>query len=151
MKRTPAEQARILSAHLRDPRAKNFLKAFLQDEVLQQRASAQRFLTALWSQFRNSIQGQLLLTVEEAHPRDAQDQKQLRAIRARLEQGERLLPRERDLLEELAAPKTKALSPEVVQAVQTVFSRLVPLGRSDRDVRALCGHLQQWLRKQGIR
>ena len=152
MKRTATEQARILAKHLRqDPKTQNFLTAFAQDEVLQKRASALRYLGALWSTFLRSSQGQILLLSEGAKPRDAQDARMLQAIRSKLERGERLLPRERDLLEELTTPKAVTLPPEVLETVRGSLRQLAPLGRSNRDVRDLCGHMQQWLRKQGSR
>lgn len=148
--KTALDQARILAAHLRTKQEQDFLQAFLKEAELQNRPSAHRYVNTLWTRFLSSTQGQTLLVVQEAKPQDMQEARMLRVIRGKLEQGGRLLPRERDLVEALSMPAKQATTdPELLQRIQGVLDRLAPKARSDRDARALCGHLQQWLRKQG--
>lgn len=146
------DQARILATHVRGKRDQDFLQAFLKDTELQARPSAQRYVGGLWSRFLGSQQGQMLAVVHDAKPQDMQEARLLRGIRAKLEQGQRLLPRERDVVESLLTPKgkTSSMDPEVLRLTRELMERMSPMSRSDRDVRALCGHMQQWLRKQGI-
>jgi len=150
--KTALDHARILATHVRGKRDQDFLQAFLKDSILQARPSAQRYVEALWSRFLGSSQGQMLVVVQGAKPQDGQEARLLRGIQAKLEQGQRLLPRERDAVGSLTAPrgKTAAMDPEISRRIRELLERMSPMARSDRDVRALCGHMQQWLRKQGI-
>jgi len=152
MTKSALDQARVLAAHVHGKRDQDFLQAFLQDANLQGQPSAQRFLKSLWTRFQRTAQGQMLQVLQAARPQSPQESRQLRSIQAKLEQGSRLLPNERDTLEALTQPaKAAGMDPSLLEQVSETLKRLSPLARSDRDVQALCGHLQQWLRKQGRR
>lgn len=149
--KTPLDRARILVAHARWERDKNFLQSFLKDTELQGQLSAQNHVAALWARFLQSPTGKSVVALETAKPPGSLEEKLLRTFRAKLEKGGRLTPYEQDQIESWNRPVPKTTDPETLSQVHKALECLVPLMRADRDTAALCGHLQQWLRKQGRR